>query len=150
MTLDDVQLWVVDGLDGALDQLERLSDAARGAIQQLQDTQVGRAAASGLDDVLSRLEDATAYYLPLPPTLREYSRSLCYCGQHRKCMGSHFVSSPAAVWCVLEHELLTDVLKMSLCVTLCGSESFLVLQTQNFLGISVRSGVGDEGPGVRG
>lgn len=72
VTLDDVQLWVVDGLDGALDQLERLSDAARAAIQQLQDTQVGRAAASGLDDVLSRLEDATAYYMPLPPTLREY------------------------------------------------------------------------------
>lgn len=23
VTLDDVQLWVVDGLDGALDQLER-------------------------------------------------------------------------------------------------------------------------------
>ncbi|XP_035529025.1 perilipin 6 [Morone saxatilis] len=70
LTLDDVQLWVVDGLDGALDQLERLSDAARAAVQLLQDTQVGRVATSGLDDVLSRLEDATAYYLPLPPTLR--------------------------------------------------------------------------------
>lgn len=73
VTLDDVQLWVVDGLDGALDQLERLSGAARAAAHQLQDSQVGRAATSGLDDVLSRLEDATAYYLPLPPTLREYS-----------------------------------------------------------------------------
>lgn len=101
MTLDDVQLWVVDGLDGALDQLERLSDAVRVAIQQLQDTKVGRAATSGLDDVLSRLEDATAYYLPLPPTLREYRGILGYCGQHgathtqllliRKHMDSHFV-----------------------------------------------------------
>ncbi|TMS01147.1 hypothetical protein E3U43_021102 [Larimichthys crocea] len=70
LTLDDVQVWVVDGLDGALDQLERLSDVARSAVHLLTDTQVGRAAASGLDDVLSRLEDATAYYLPLPPTLR--------------------------------------------------------------------------------
>ncbi|XP_047453620.1 perilipin 6 [Mugil cephalus] len=70
LTLDDVQLWVVDGLDGALDQLERLADAARLALRQLQETQVGRAASSGLDDVLSRLEEATAYYLPLPPTLR--------------------------------------------------------------------------------
>nr|XP_033496078.1 LOW QUALITY PROTEIN: perilipin 6 [Epinephelus lanceolatus] len=70
LTLDDVQLWMVDGMDGALDQLERLSDAALTAMRQLQDTQVGRAATSGLDDVLSRLEDATAYYLPLPPTLR--------------------------------------------------------------------------------
>lgn len=70
LTLDDAQVWMVDGLDGALDQLERLADAARTAVRQLQDSQVGRAAASGLDDVLSRLEDATAYYLPLPPTLR--------------------------------------------------------------------------------
>ncbi|KAG7999593.1 Perilipin-2, partial [Nibea albiflora] len=70
LTLDDVQVWVVDGLDGALDQLERLSEVARSTVHLLTDTQVGRAAASGLDDVLSRLEDATAYYLPLPPTLR--------------------------------------------------------------------------------
>ncbi|KAM3614514.1 uncharacterized protein V6R79_015646 [Siganus canaliculatus] len=70
LTLDDVQLWVVDGLDGAMDQLERMSDTAWMAMQQLQDTQVGRTAMSGLDDMLSRLEDATAYYLPLPPLLR--------------------------------------------------------------------------------
>ncbi|XP_037639548.1 perilipin 6 [Sebastes umbrosus] len=70
LTLDDVQLWMVDGMDGALDQMERLSDTALTAVRQLQDTQMGRAATSGLDDVLSRLEDATAYYLPLPPTLR--------------------------------------------------------------------------------
>lgn len=71
LILDDLQLWVVDGLDGALDQLERLADAARAAMRQLQETQVGRAASSGLDDVLCRLEETTAYYLPLPPTLRE-------------------------------------------------------------------------------
>ncbi|XP_029360817.1 perilipin 6 [Echeneis naucrates] len=70
LTLDDVQLWVVDGVDGALDQLERLADGIRAALQQLQDSELGRSATSGLDDVLSRLEDATAYYLPLPPTLR--------------------------------------------------------------------------------
>lgn len=72
LTLDDVQLWVVDNLDGALDQLERLADVGRTAVRLLQESEVGRAATSGLDDVLSRLEDATAYYLPLPPTLREY------------------------------------------------------------------------------
>lgn len=71
LTLDDVQLWLMDSLDGAMDQLERLSDAVRTAVQRVQDTQVGRAASSGLDDVLSRVEEATAYYLPLPPTLRE-------------------------------------------------------------------------------
>ncbi|XP_030606108.1 perilipin 6 [Archocentrus centrarchus] len=71
LTLDDVQVWVVDSLDAALDQLEHLADSARVAVQQLQDTQVGQAAMLGLDDVLSRLEDATAHYLPLPPTLRQ-------------------------------------------------------------------------------
>ncbi|KAG7218798.1 hypothetical protein INR49_006433 [Caranx melampygus] len=39
LTLDDVQLWVVDGLDGALDQLERLADRAWAAVRLLQDTQ---------------------------------------------------------------------------------------------------------------
>lgn len=81
VTLDDVQLWAMDGLDGALDQLERLANNARAAVLMLQDTQVGRAATSGLDDVLGRLEDATAYYLPLPPTLRKYWGILGNCGQ---------------------------------------------------------------------
>ncbi|XP_029929078.1 perilipin 6 [Myripristis murdjan] len=71
VTLDDVQVRVVDGLDGALERLERLTEAGWAAVRSLQDTQVGRAASSGLDEVLSRLEDATAYYLPLPPTLRQ-------------------------------------------------------------------------------
>eukprot|EP00066_Takifugu_rubripes_P003335 XP_003965836.1 PREDICTED: perilipin-2-like [Takifugu rubripes] len=70
LTLDDVQLWLMDNVDGALDQLERLADAVRTVAQQVQDSQMGRAASSGLDDVLSRVEEATAYYLPLPPTLR--------------------------------------------------------------------------------
>lgn len=72
LTLDDVQVWVVDGLDGALDQLERAAASVRTAGRQLQETQVGQAAAAGLDNVLSLLEDSAAYYLPLPPTLREY------------------------------------------------------------------------------
>ncbi|XP_035991454.1 perilipin 6 isoform X2 [Fundulus heteroclitus] len=70
LTLDDVQVLVVDGLDGALDRLERAADSVRAAVRQLQDTQVGQAATAGLDNILSLLEDTTAYYLPLPPTLR--------------------------------------------------------------------------------
>lgn len=88
LTLDDVQLWLMDSVDGALDQLERLSDAVRTAVQQMQDSQMGRAASSGLDDVLSRLEEATAYYLPLPPTLREYRAGfpdLCEAANPRRC-----------------------------------------------------------------
>nr|XP_057909538.1 perilipin 6 [Doryrhamphus excisus] len=70
LTMDDMQLWMGAGLDGALDQLERLSHSAWLAMRQLQDSQVGRAATLGLDDLLSRIENVTAYYLPLPPTLR--------------------------------------------------------------------------------
>ncbi|XP_028984623.1 perilipin 6 [Betta splendens] len=70
VTLDDMQLWVAGSLEGALVQLEHLTNAAREVLQHLQDSQLGRAAASGLDDMLRRLEDATVHYLPLPPTLR--------------------------------------------------------------------------------
>lgn len=91
LTLDDVQLWVMDSLDGALDQLERLSDTVRTAVLLVQDTQVGRAASTGLDDVLSRLEAATAYYLPLPQTLREYRFQMCGRPSRR--------SHPSWLWC---------------------------------------------------
>ncbi|KAF7226485.1 perilipin 6 [Nothobranchius furzeri] len=70
LTLDDVQIRVVEGLDGVVDQLEHLAEMVWTSVQQLQNTQVGQAASYGLDNALSRLEDATAYYLPLPPTLR--------------------------------------------------------------------------------
>uniref|UniRef100_A0A8C7XQK3 Perilipin 6 n=1 Tax=Oryzias sinensis TaxID=183150 RepID=A0A8C7XQK3_9TELE len=70
LTLDDLQMWVVDGLDGALNQVERLAEGVRQTGRQLQETPVGQAAALGLDNILSRVEDATAYYLPLPPTMR--------------------------------------------------------------------------------
>ncbi|XP_010770867.1 perilipin-2-like, partial [Notothenia coriiceps] len=72
LTLDDVQMWVGDGLDVALDQMERLSEGAVAVVRQLQDSQVGQVASFGLDDLLTRLEEAVAHYLPLPPTLREY------------------------------------------------------------------------------
>uniref|UniRef100_A0A3Q3JR14 Perilipin n=2 Tax=Monopterus albus TaxID=43700 RepID=A0A3Q3JR14_MONAL len=67
LTLDDVHVRVVGGLDGALDWLERLAEAARAGAQWLQDSEGGQAAAS----VLGRLEDSTATYLPLPPTMRQ-------------------------------------------------------------------------------
>ncbi|KAK5921535.1 hypothetical protein CgunFtcFv8_018893 [Champsocephalus gunnari] len=70
LALDDVQLWAGDGLDVALDQMERLSEGAVAVVRQLQDSQVGRLASFGLDDLLTRLEEAAAHYLPLPPTLR--------------------------------------------------------------------------------
>ncbi|KAF7645200.1 hypothetical protein LDENG_00208500 [Lucifuga dentata] len=38
LTLDDVQVWVGEGLDGALEQLERLSDVAWEVLQLLQES----------------------------------------------------------------------------------------------------------------
>ncbi|XP_028435590.1 perilipin 6 [Perca flavescens] len=70
LTLDDVQLWLAEGLDGVVDQLARASRSALAAVRLLQDVPAGRAAAAGLDNALSRLEDATAYFLPLSPQLR--------------------------------------------------------------------------------
>ncbi|KAM4600385.1 perilipin 6 [Polymixia lowei] len=70
VTLDDVQMFVVDRVDGGLDWLERLSEALLVIFRTLQESQVGMATSSGLDNTLHLLEDATAYYLPLPPTLR--------------------------------------------------------------------------------
>lgn len=70
LTLDDLQLWVVDGLDTALDRLERGAELGWEVLRQIQSSAVGQVAASGLDDILTRLEEITALYLPLPPTLR--------------------------------------------------------------------------------
>lgn len=70
LMLDDLQLWLVDGLDTALDRLERAADAMWAGFRQIQGSAVGLAAASGIDDILTRLEEMTAQYMPLPPTLR--------------------------------------------------------------------------------
>ena len=64
LTVDDVLVRAQDGVEG-------LSELLRLRLEALQDSAVGRAAYSGLDEVLSQLEDASAYYLPLPPTMRE-------------------------------------------------------------------------------
>lgn len=103
VTLDDVQMWVVDNLDGALDQLERLTDVVRTAGRQLQETQVGQAATLGVDNVLSRLEDATAYYLPLPATLREYRDPVqTASSQPSSQLESHFRETKICVQLTLE------------------------------------------------
>ncbi|KAJ0000647.1 hypothetical protein NQD34_012489 [Periophthalmus magnuspinnatus] len=74
ITLDDLQLWVVEGVDVALEGVERgaelVSERGRALLRALQGSKVGQAAFSGLDDLLTRLEEVTAFYLPLPPTLR--------------------------------------------------------------------------------
>ncbi|CAL8240646.1 unnamed protein product [Gadus morhua 'NCC'] len=65
--LKDALLLTVDDVVGRAAELSELLRLQLGA---LQDSPLGRAAYSGLDEVLSQLEDASAYYLPLPPTMR--------------------------------------------------------------------------------
>ena len=67
LTVDDVAVR-------ALEQVERLRLPLWALTEALAESGAGRAAAAALDELLSRLEDASAHYLPLPPTMRE-SRS---------------------------------------------------------------------------
>ncbi|KAM6968039.1 perilipin 6 [Aplochiton taeniatus] len=77
VTLDDVQLRVNDELDGVAERWRRLTEAVWTAAQVLQDSEVGRVAASGMDEVLTRLEEASALYMPLPPSLHtEWERRI--------------------------------------------------------------------------
>lgn len=77
LTLEDVQDRVNDELDGVLKRWERLTNAAWEVVLALEDTELGRAATSAMDEVLTRSESALAYYMPLPPTLREYFLGHC-------------------------------------------------------------------------
>ncbi|XP_072317730.1 perilipin-2-like [Eucyclogobius newberryi] len=74
VTLDDLQLWLVEGVDLALEGVERgaelVTERSRTLLRSFQGSKVGQVAFSGLDDLLTRLEEVTAFYLPLPPTLR--------------------------------------------------------------------------------
>ncbi|KAK7878701.1 hypothetical protein WMY93_034299 [Mugilogobius chulae] len=82
LTLDDLQLWLVEGVDVALEGAERgaelVAESGRTLLRSFQGSKVGQVASSGLDDLLTRLEEVTTFYLPLPPTLRKYKpRPLC-------------------------------------------------------------------------
>ncbi|XP_062320974.1 perilipin 6 [Osmerus eperlanus] len=63
LTLDNMQLQ-------ATDMAEQLAVALSASIAALQGSQLGRTATASLDEVLTRLEEVTAHYMPLPLTLR--------------------------------------------------------------------------------
>ncbi|XP_064804246.1 mucin-4-like [Oncorhynchus masou masou] len=76
LTLDDVQLRVNDELDGMQGRWDKLTDATWYYILAVQESQLGQMATSGLDDILTRSEEAMAKYMPLTATLRlEWERS---------------------------------------------------------------------------
>ncbi|XP_064801870.1 uncharacterized protein LOC135520332 [Oncorhynchus masou masou] len=70
LTLDDVQLRVNDELDGMQGRWDKLTDATWYYLLALQESQLGQMATSGLDDILTRSEEAMAKYMPLTATLR--------------------------------------------------------------------------------
>uniref|UniRef100_A0A4W5QYI8 Perilipin 6 n=1 Tax=Hucho hucho TaxID=62062 RepID=A0A4W5QYI8_9TELE len=70
LILDDVQLRVNDELDGMQGRWDKLTDATWYYLLALQESQLGQMATSGLDDILTRSEEAMAKYLPLTATLR--------------------------------------------------------------------------------
>uniref|UniRef100_A0A8C7G672 Mediator of DNA damage checkpoint protein 1-like n=2 Tax=Oncorhynchus kisutch TaxID=8019 RepID=A0A8C7G672_ONCKI len=70
LTLDDMQLRVNDELDGMQGRWDKLTDATWYYLLALQESQLGQIATSGLDDILTRSEEAMAKYMPLTPTLR--------------------------------------------------------------------------------
>ncbi|CAL8288326.1 unnamed protein product [Merluccius merluccius] len=70
LVLDDAQLRVLESVDGALERIEGLLELMWVQLRALQNSHMGRMATMGLDEILTQLEDSTAYYLPLPPTMR--------------------------------------------------------------------------------
>ncbi|XP_021413452.2 perilipin 6 isoform X1 [Oncorhynchus mykiss] len=70
LTLDDVQLRVNDELDGIQGRWDKLTDATWYYLLALQESQLGQIATSGLDDILTRSEEAMAKYMPLTAPLR--------------------------------------------------------------------------------
>ncbi|XP_045070699.1 uncharacterized protein LOC123484417 [Coregonus clupeaformis] len=77
LTLDDVQLRVNDELDGMQERWDKLTDTTWYYLLALQESQLGQMATSGLDDILTRSEEAMAKYMPLTSTLRlEWERRM--------------------------------------------------------------------------
>lgn len=73
--LDDAQSRLNDELDRAVDKWDRLIDQMWRLLAEAQGSGPGRAITAGLDELITQSEEAVAYYLPLPPTLRyEYER----------------------------------------------------------------------------
>eukprot|EP00063_Salmo_salar_P041542 XP_014016377.1 PREDICTED: mediator of DNA damage checkpoint protein 1-like isoform X2 [Salmo salar] len=70
LALDDVQLRVNDELDGMQGRWDKLTDATWYYLLALQESQLGQMATLGLDDILTRSEEAMAKYMPLTATLR--------------------------------------------------------------------------------
>lgn len=71
LTLDDVQMRLIDGLEGVLYRWEQLVDIVWDLLIALQNSSMGQVMTSSLDEVLTRTEEAVNNYLPIPPTLRE-------------------------------------------------------------------------------
>ncbi|XP_066538377.1 perilipin 6 [Hoplias malabaricus] len=68
--MGDVQSRVNEELDGMVDRWERVLKFTWDMLEAAQASPAGQGLTSGLDELLTRSEEAVDYYLPLPPTLR--------------------------------------------------------------------------------
>lgn len=81
MRLGDVQSRVNEELDGMAERWERAVRFSWDVLEAAQASAAGKAISSGLDDLLTRSEEAVDNYFPLPPTLRKLDTHLYMCIQ---------------------------------------------------------------------
>ncbi|XP_052002275.1 perilipin-2-like [Xyrauchen texanus] len=75
--IDHAQSRMNDGLDRAADTWDKLLELSLRLLEAAQKTATGRVITAGLDELIAQSEEAVAYYLPLPPTLRhEWERKV--------------------------------------------------------------------------
>ncbi|XP_028835965.1 perilipin 6 [Denticeps clupeoides] len=71
LTLDDVQLRMNEGLDVVLGRWEQVVEQSLDFLRAVQSSSVGRVVMSGLDEALTRSEEAVTRYLPITPEMQE-------------------------------------------------------------------------------
>ncbi|XP_051574419.1 perilipin-2-like [Myxocyprinus asiaticus] len=68
--MDHAQSRMNDELDRVVDTWDKMLELSLRLLEAAQKTATGRVIAAGLDELITQSEEAVAYYLPLPPTMR--------------------------------------------------------------------------------
>ena len=103
LTLDNMQLQ-------ATDMVEQLVVVVSASVAALQASQLGRTANASLDEILTRLEEVMARYMPLPLTL---SKCACVCVFVCSCASLH------GLWDLMNVKCVSSVLRRVESVFVC-------------------------------
>ena len=114
LTLDNMQLQ-------ATDMVEQLVVVVSASVAALQASQLGRTANASLDEILTRLEEVMARYMPLPLTL---SKCACVCVFVCSCASLHGLWDLMNVKCV--SSVLRRVESVFVCMCMCMGVSVCV------------------------